>query len=142
MTAPDPGPARHFIAGQFTDSVSGEWFDHINPATEAPTVKVAKGDSADVDAAVAAAKGVFDDGAWSRAKPSFRRKVLSKVADLIEARSDDIIALAGVGDGRSGRTRSTRARTRSPSVRRGTSGSSPRSRSWPATSRSTATTTC
>ncbi len=35
MTVPDPGPARHFIAGQFTDSVSGEWFDHINPATEA-----------------------------------------------------------------------------------------------------------
>ena len=56
-------------------------------------MKVAKGDSADVDAAVAAAKDVFDDGAWSRAKPSFRRKVLTKVADLIEARSDDIIAL-------------------------------------------------
>ena len=56
-------------------------------------MKVAKGDSADVDAAVAAAKGVFDDGAWSRAKPSFRRQVLTKVADLIEARSDDIIAL-------------------------------------------------
>ncbi len=93
MTVPDPGPARHFIAGQFTESVSGEWFDHINPATEAPTVKVAKGDAADVDAAVAAAKGVFDDGAWSRAKPSFRRQVLTKVADLIVARSDDIIAL-------------------------------------------------
>jgi acyl-CoA reductase-like NAD-dependent aldehyde dehydrogenase len=93
MTVPDPGPARHFIAGQFVDSVSGEWFEHINPATEKPTVKVAKGDSADVDRAVAAAKGVFDDGAWSRAKPSLRRRVLSRVADLIEARSDEIVNL-------------------------------------------------
>ncbi len=31
-------------------------------------------------------------GTWSRAKPSFRRKVLFKTADLIEARSDEIIA--------------------------------------------------
>ncbi|MEO5899124.1 MAG: aldehyde dehydrogenase [Ilumatobacteraceae bacterium] len=93
MTVPDPEPARHFIAGQFVDSVSGEWFDHINPATEQPTVKVAKGDRADIDAAVAAAKSVFDDGAWSRAKPSLRRQVLSRVADLIEARSDDIVDL-------------------------------------------------
>ena len=56
MTAPTPGPARHYIGGQFADSVSGEWFDHINPVTEVKTVKVAKGDSADVDRAVAAAK--------------------------------------------------------------------------------------
>ncbi|MET0580230.1 MAG: aldehyde dehydrogenase family protein [Ilumatobacteraceae bacterium] len=93
MIAPEPGPARHFIGGQFVDPASGEWYRHVDPATEAPTVPVAKGDSVDVDRAVAAARDAFDDGAWSRAKPSFRRKVLSKVADLIEARSADVIAL-------------------------------------------------
>jgi acyl-CoA reductase-like NAD-dependent aldehyde dehydrogenase len=93
MSAPTPGPARHFIGGQFVDSVSGEWFDHVNPATELPTVEVAKGDAADADRAVAAAKASFDDGSWSRAKPSFRRAILGRVADLIEARSDEIIRL-------------------------------------------------
>jgi acyl-CoA reductase-like NAD-dependent aldehyde dehydrogenase len=93
MSVPAPGPARHFIGGQFVDSVSGEWFDHVNPATESPTVKVAKGDAADADRAVAAAKASFDDGSWSRAKPSFRRAVLSRVADLIESRSDEIVRL-------------------------------------------------
>lgn len=92
-TIPTPGPARHFIGGEFVDPANGEWFDHINPATEQPTVPVAKGDEADVDRAVAAAKAVFDAGDWSRAKPSFRRSVLFKVADLIEARSQDIVGL-------------------------------------------------
>jgi len=36
---------------------------------------------------------VFDDGAWSHAKPEFRRKVMFKAADLIEARSEEIIKL-------------------------------------------------
>jgi acyl-CoA reductase-like NAD-dependent aldehyde dehydrogenase len=93
VVVPSPGPARHFIGGEFVESVSGEWFDHVNPATEQPTVPVAKGDAADVDRAVAAAKAVFEDGAWSRAKPSWRRQVLHRVADLIEARSDEIVAL-------------------------------------------------
>ena len=93
MSAPVPGPARHFIGGELVDSLSGEWFEHVNPATELPTVPVAKGDASDVDRAVTAARETFDDGAWSWAKPSFRRKVLNKVADLIEARSDDIIRL-------------------------------------------------
>ncbi|MFV0524036.1 MAG: aldehyde dehydrogenase [Acidimicrobiales bacterium] len=90
---PTPGPARHFIGGVFADPVNGEWFDHVNPATEQPTVRVAKGDGDDVDRAVAAAHDAFDDGAWSRAKPSFRRQVLFRVADLIEARSSEIIGL-------------------------------------------------
>ncbi len=93
MTMPTPAPARHFIGGEFVDPVSGEWFAHINPATEQHTVKVAKGDEPDVRRAVATAKATFDDGAWSRAKTSFRRQVLFKVADLIEARSEDIVAL-------------------------------------------------
>ena len=39
-----------------------------------------------------AAKEAFDGGEWSRAKPSFRREVLLKAADLIEARSEEIVA--------------------------------------------------
>ncbi len=65
----------------------------VNPATEEVTTVAARGDLADVNAAVAAATRAFDGGEWSRAKPSFRRAVLFKAADLIEARSDEIMRL-------------------------------------------------
>lgn len=81
---------KHFIGGEFVESASGETFDAINPATEEPSAVVARGGVDDVNRAVAAAKAAFDDGEWSRAKPSFRRKVLNRVADLLEERSDDI----------------------------------------------------
>ena len=86
-------PRQHFIGGKFVDSASGGTFDLINPSTEAVTTVAARGNAADVDAAVAAAKSTFESGDWSRAKPSFRREVLFKAANLIEARSDEIVRL-------------------------------------------------
>ena len=90
---PDVSAPLHFIGGQFRGAKTGEVFDVVNPATEDVTTRAARGGAEDVADAVKAAKDVFDDGAWSRAKPSFRREVLFKVADLIEARSDEIIGL-------------------------------------------------
>jgi acyl-CoA reductase-like NAD-dependent aldehyde dehydrogenase len=84
---------QHFINGEFVAAHSGGTFEVVDPATEALTTLAARGDALDIDAAVRAAKEAFDGGAWSRAKPSFRRKVLFKAADLIEARSDEIIKL-------------------------------------------------
>lgn len=84
---------RHFINGQFMDAQSGVTFDAINPATEEVTMAVARGDAKDVAKAVAAAKAAFEGGEWSRATPAFRRKVLFKAADLIEARSAEIVRL-------------------------------------------------
>lgn len=84
---------RHFIGGQFAPAASGNTFEVINPATEAVTTRAARGDRADIQAAVAAARDVFEAGDWSRAKPSFRREVLFRAADLIEARSEEIIGL-------------------------------------------------
>jgi gamma-glutamyl-gamma-aminobutyraldehyde dehydrogenase len=50
-----------------------------------------------VDRAVAAARAAFDDGRWSRAAPSLRKKVLHKLADLIEENAVDL-AVLGVRD--------------------------------------------
>ena len=92
-TATKLPPQQHFIDGKFTAAASGATFDAVNPYTETVTTQVARGDAADVANAVAAAKAAFDDGAWSRAPASFRRKVLFKAADLIEARSAEIVRL-------------------------------------------------
>ncbi len=93
VARPQVAPPLHFIAGEFVASRSGATFEVVDPATELLTTMAARGDAADIGAAVRAAKDAFDGGAWSRAKPSFRRKLLFKVADLIEARSAEIIAL-------------------------------------------------
>ena len=82
----------HYIDGSFVGSVSGETFDVINPATEEVVTTAARGGAEDVALAVKAAKEAFDGGEWSHAKPSFRRRVLFKAADLIEARSAEIVA--------------------------------------------------
>jgi aminomuconate-semialdehyde/2-hydroxymuconate-6-semialdehyde dehydrogenase len=93
VSLPEVPTPEHFIAGEFAAARSGGAFEVVNPATEALTTMAARGDAADIDAAVKAAKGAFDDGAWSRAKPSFRRQVMFEAADLMEARADEIVKL-------------------------------------------------
>ncbi|HRA85447.1 MAG TPA: aldehyde dehydrogenase family protein, partial [Ilumatobacteraceae bacterium] len=83
-------PARHFIGGEFRDSLSGQTFDVISPVTEQVVTTAARGDVDDVAAAVKAATDAFAAGDWSRAKPSFRRQVLMKAADLIDQRYPEI----------------------------------------------------
>lgn len=92
-TTVDPAltvPGRHFIGNEFIDSVDGGTFPVVNPATEQVFTTAARGGQAEVDLAVAAAKASFDSGVWSRAKPSFRREVLMRAAELIDARADEI----------------------------------------------------
>ncbi|WP_306006392.1 aldehyde dehydrogenase family protein [Aquicoccus porphyridii] len=51
----------------------------------------------DVDRAVAAARRAFDDGRWSRAAPAERKRVLHRIADIIEERALELTVL-GVRD--------------------------------------------
>ena len=87
---------RHFINGEFVGAISGRSLDVINPTTEDVVSQVARGSDADCRRAVAAAKDAFDRGDWSRAKPSFRKKVLHRVAELIEHRSEEITRLQAI----------------------------------------------
>ncbi len=50
-----------------------------------------------MDRAVTAARRAFDDGRWSRAAPAHRKKVLHKLADLIEQNALEL-AVLGVRD--------------------------------------------
>ncbi|MEZ5653584.1 MAG: aldehyde dehydrogenase family protein, partial [Burkholderiaceae bacterium] len=55
---------KFYIDGQWVDPREGRTLDVINPATEQPIGRIAIGSSADVDAAVAAAKRAFPG--WSQ----------------------------------------------------------------------------
>lgn len=81
-------PLGHFIAGKVVAGHSGKTFDNITPVDGRVLGQVAAGDAQDVDAAASAAQAAFRT--WRKLGGSQRRAVLHKVADLIEARSEEI----------------------------------------------------
>ncbi|MCX7668841.1 MAG: aldehyde dehydrogenase family protein, partial [Anaerolineae bacterium] len=81
---------RAFIDGRYVPAASGRTFQTINPATGRVTAAVAACDIEDVDRAVAAARRAFDSGVWSRMAPRDRKKILLRLADLIETHADEL----------------------------------------------------
>src|SRR5258708_1010011 len=79
-----------FINGEFVDSASGETFTALNPATGARLADVAACGEVDVDRAVSAARASFDSGLWSQAPPAERKRVLLRLADLVQERGDEL----------------------------------------------------
>ena len=84
-------PHQNFIGGAWVDAKSGATDKVLNPATGEVLAEVAASDTADVEAAVAAASAAFD--AWSHLPPRNRSELLTKVADAIEADLPTINAL-------------------------------------------------
>ncbi|API58623.1 betaine-aldehyde dehydrogenase [Tardibacter chloracetimidivorans] len=91
---------RMFINNKWVDAVSGRTFDVFDPATGEVLTKVAEGDKADVDIAVAAARAAFDGGAWSRVSPAERGRLLWKVADLLERDAEAFARLETIDNGK------------------------------------------
>lgn len=73
---------NHYINGTWVEPESGQWFDTTNPYTDEVWAKIAHGNAADVNKAVAAAKNAFET--WSTVRPTERGKLLNKLAELIE----------------------------------------------------------
>ncbi|HEU4465800.1 MAG TPA: aldehyde dehydrogenase family protein, partial [Agromyces sp.] len=80
-----PDRIRHYIDGEFVDSIGGETFDVLDPVSNETYVQAAAGQKADIDRAVAAAKRAFDEGPWPRMLPRERSRVLHRIADAVEA---------------------------------------------------------
>jgi acyl-CoA reductase-like NAD-dependent aldehyde dehydrogenase len=64
-------------------------FDNANPANGKVFAKVAATDAPDVDPQEAARRA-FDAGKWSRSAPAERKRVLLKLAELIEANTEEL----------------------------------------------------
>ncbi|TDR53841.1 gamma-glutamyl-gamma-aminobutyraldehyde dehydrogenase [Halomonas ventosae] len=85
--------SRAFIDDAFVEAASGETFDTLNPATGERLARVASCDAADAEIAVGHARAAFDGGAWSRLAPGRRKKVLLRLADLMEANKHELALL-------------------------------------------------
>jgi aldehyde dehydrogenase (NAD+) len=77
-----------YIGGAWVDSAGSAAIEVVNPATEQVIAHVADGTAADVDKAVAAAKGAF--GAWSELSRKERADHLQAAADALAARTDEV----------------------------------------------------
>ncbi|AOV16575.1 aldehyde dehydrogenase PuuC [Acidihalobacter aeolianus] len=91
---------RAFVDGRYVDAVSGKTFDCINPATGAVLARIAECDAEDAERAVAAARRVFEDGAWSRMAPRERKTVLIRFAQLIEDHAEELALLESLDAGK------------------------------------------
>lgn len=95
-----PIDGRAVINGDRVNAMSGKTFANVNPATGLHLADVAEGSGADVDAAVTSARRAFDSGVWSRADASERKTKLLKLAELIEARSEEFALLDSLDMGK------------------------------------------
>ncbi|MCP2014663.1 5-carboxymethyl-2-hydroxymuconic-semialdehyde dehydrogenase [Deinococcus sp. HSC-46F16] len=91
------GGLRHFIGGEWVDSRSGETFQTHTPTDNSALATVASGDAADIDRAARAAHDAFQT--WREVSGAERRKILHRIADLIEKRSQEIAVLESVDTG-------------------------------------------
>ena len=89
-----------FIDGKYVDAASGKTFDCISPIDGRSLGRVAECEAEDIERAVIASRRSFDSGAWSEAKPTYRKKVLLKFAQLIEQHGDELALLESLDMGK------------------------------------------
>ena len=80
-----------FIDGQFTDGLAGRVIDVINPADGSLLAQVAEAGSEDIDRAVEAAQRAF--AGWAARPAAERGRLLTRLADLIEASAAELAEL-------------------------------------------------
>lgn len=88
---------RLFIGGEFVDALDGGRIEVLNPFDNSRIAEVEEAREADVDRAVEAAGAAFP--AWSRMDAADRGRILLRLADLIEARAEELVALEALDTG-------------------------------------------
>jgi acyl-CoA reductase-like NAD-dependent aldehyde dehydrogenase len=78
------------IGGENRPAQSGRTSERYSPSDGSLVGRYARGDAADVDLAVAAARRAFDEGPWPGLAAPKRAAVLRRAADLLRERSADI----------------------------------------------------
>jgi hypothetical protein len=93
---------RMLIDGAWVDSMSGRLLSVENPAKRCPIAEVPRGDTADVNGAVEAAARAFT--AWSKVAPRDRGRMLLRIAEMLETRSEELARTVALETGNALRT--------------------------------------
>ncbi|MET8978790.1 aldehyde dehydrogenase family protein [Streptomyces sp. NPDC004539] len=93
MTTPYAFSTQLYIDGRRTDGRADTPLVVRNPATEEPVAEVPDATPDDVRRAVEAARRAFDEGPWPRTHPRERAAVLLRMAEEMERRLPELVAV-------------------------------------------------
>jgi 1-pyrroline dehydrogenase len=79
---------KNFVGGEWVEAVEGGTMEVLNPATGETIAEVPSGTAADVDRAVEAAGRAWPE--WLDSTPGERAELLLKLADVIDANTDEL----------------------------------------------------
>ena len=88
----------HFIDGEWRQPVEGAFFDSVDPATGEKVATVAQGSTADIDAAVRAARNAFPK--WQSLTGHARARYLYALARAIQRHSRRLAVLETIDNGK------------------------------------------
>ncbi|WNI18319.1 gamma-aminobutyraldehyde dehydrogenase [Actinacidiphila sp. ITFR-21] len=89
---------RNYIDGEFRDAADGRTTEVVNPVTGQAYAKAPLSGAADVDAAMTAAAAAFPG--WRDTTPAERQRALLRIADAVEARAEELIAVESENTGK------------------------------------------
>ncbi|KAL7273391.1 mitochondrial aldehyde dehydrogenase [Rhizina undulata] len=97
LTAPNgrtyKQPLGLFINNEFVKSKLGGTLTSVNPSDESVITELYAADSADVDAAVIAARTAFEGPTWADITPADRGHLLYKLAGLVEMHTETLATI-------------------------------------------------
>ena len=89
-----------FIGGIWRDSAGHETLPLENPSDGSLLADIARGTAADIDAAVAAARHVVEQGPWGRMTATERGRILSAIGRAVLAQADELARLEALDVGK------------------------------------------
>ncbi len=99
-TLPLLGASNHvFIGGRWRDGAARETLPLLNPSDGARLAEIARGNAADIDAAVAAAQAALD-GDWGRLTATERGRALMRLSQRVLAAAEDLAHLEALDVGK------------------------------------------
>ncbi|WP_163649904.1 aldehyde dehydrogenase [Modicisalibacter sp. 'Wilcox'] len=81
---------RAWLGDAFVEAAGGERFATVNPATGEMLAEVAACDAPEAEAAVRHALAAVERGDWARAAPAERKRILLRLAELMEAHKNEL----------------------------------------------------
>ena len=87
------------IDGELRDAAAGATFATFDPAHGGELATVAQAGTDDVDAAVTAARAAYE-GAWAKTSPAKRARMLNRLAQLLDERTDELAELESRNNGK------------------------------------------
>ncbi|HHL20890.1 MAG TPA: aldehyde dehydrogenase family protein [Aliiroseovarius sp.] len=88
-----------YVGGVWQSPDSGQQLPLENPSTGEQIGSIARGNSADIDAAVGAAQAALD-GDWGRMTAAERGRILTRIGQLVQTRIDDLAIIEATDVGK------------------------------------------